>query len=566
MGNIFSWSDDEPSPVVGSNGIQGIQGPRGYPGSNGAMGPEGPRGYPGSNGPMGPEGPRGYPGSNGPMGPMGPAGSNGLPGLDGAIGPIGPQGPEGPQGIQGIQGPQGVQGPPGSNSDPGAQGPQGIQGEQGVQGPAGPTGPIGPQGLQGLDGGIGPAGPAGPSGLQGPQGIQGRSYDSATLQVVAGSSVIVNSTTVELSGSSTIKSQEEYDTGINNIYFQVKMPILTGSSGNIVKIGLEATDLTTESFFNIIYDTPTRTRYNINGVSSLANTYTSPTIFSIYISNNVIYYIINGTPIYKESTTRRILQLNVISAIAASTVITLNDIQFYKTAKVPDPVTVLSTEEFMYKARAPLMGLLASVGVTSTSYTVYFEDTANATTKTRLEADVLGWQEANAPLTSDKVLNFVNFYVCWIRDATSLISVNLPYSCYSEDATAFADGISVDKLTFYNAVMNQVNPILLNTYGINSVKSQSLIRIHRYSIISRLMLDANSWMIANSPLVNGAGTPIPAKVTAGSTALITWLQTNTNFLTVSPFRSGPSEPFRNYSFKGVQSKSRLSYVDYHSYE
>ena len=420
-----------------------------------------------------------------------------------------------------------------------------------------------------LDGERGPPGPTGPAGSNGQagsnglQGIQGRSYDSATLRVVSGTSVIVNSETVQLKGSGSIISLEEYNTGISNIYFQVKMPLLT-NSGNRVKIGLKSS--VNYFHFEILYGTPASSRYTIVGSSLPATTYTTDTIFSIYIANNTIYYIVNGTPIYNQSINQETFKLNIDLSVTSP--LNINNIQFYKIAKVPTPVTVLSTEEFMYQAQAPLMGLLASVGVNSTSYTDYFEEPVTAPTRSILENDVLKWQEANKPLTSDKISKFVNFYVCWIKDATNLISVNLPYSCYSKEATTVREGISSDKLAFYSAVMGAVNPILETTYGINSSNVQTLIRRHKHDIISKLIIDGNNWMGSNAPLLNTATppAPIPAKVALGSSNLIEWLQTNTNFLTVSPFSSGPSEPFRNYSFKGVQPTSRLSYVDYHSYE
>jgi hypothetical protein len=367
-----------------------------------------------------------------------------------------------------------------------------------------------------------------------------------------------------LQGTSRIISQEEYNTGINSVFFQVRMPLLT-TAGSTVKLGLETTNLSNEYYFNITYLTSTSSRYTIFGSGLPAATYTAATVFSIYVSNDIIYYIVNGTPIYRESIGQKILMLS-ISSSTVSSALNLNDIQYYKTAKLPSQGNVLTEEEFMYQAEAPLMGLLASVGVNSTSYTAYFEDSANASIKTKFENDVQEWKTFNAPLTQDKVLKFVNFYVCWIQSSTPLITVNLPYSCYSKEAAGVIAAMSADKLAFYSAVMGQVNPILQTTYGINTAKVQSLILIHKHGIISKLIMDANSWMIANSPLLAGA-TPIPAKVTAGSTALISWLQTNTNFLTVvTPFRSGPAESFRNYTFKGVLPPSRLSYVDYHSYD
>jgi len=90
-----------PAPIVGAQGIQGLQGPQGAPGA------AGPRG---STGPRGPKGARGPVGENGGAGPIGPQGETGPPGSEGASGSPGPSGPAGETGPTGPPGPTGPAG------------------------------------------------------------------------------------------------------------------------------------------------------------------------------------------------------------------------------------------------------------------------------------------------------------------------------------------------------------------------------------------------------------------------------------------------------------------------
>jgi len=333
----------------------------------------------------------------------------------------GPQGPRGYTGSNGAQGIQGIQGPRGSNGDrgpPGSNGDKGPPGSNGIQGPPGTNGRDGRDGRNGRDG---------ISSLPIPLGTE-----TVTLKVNSAGASVYDNTTVRFTGQNQIVySEEQYNSSANNTYLQFNIPVMNdilsaNLSDNIIA-GLTNNINNLVYAFRFTYNSDNSTNYTIFNNNSLTATYSTPTTFSIYIINNQLTYLVNGLVFYSETINPTMSLKLYMTGNTRPGLTTLSNIKFYQVARITS--SVFSRNDFMEQAEAPLMGLLASVGVNSATYTTYFNNPTNSNIKIALLNDVSNWQTSNAPLTMEKVTKFNHYYTCWIEANTPLITTTLPFSC-----------------------------------------------------------------------------------------------------------------------------------------
>jgi len=483
----------------------------------------------------------------GPQGPRGYNGSNGAPGSNGR---------DGRNGRDGTNGSNGAQGPPGSNGRDGRDGTNGRDGRDGIQGPQGPQGP------------------AGPPSLPIPLGTE-----TVTLEAT-GASVYNNNMATFTGQNQSVYSQEQYNSSANNTYLQFNIQdLLTSNLSDNIIAGLANDNNDLVYAFRFTYNSDNSTNYTVINNNSLTATYSIPTTFSIYIINNQLTYLVNGLVFYSETIDPAMsLKIYMTSAIQSGPV-RLNNIKFYQVARITS--IVFSTYDFLEQAEGPLMGLLASVGVNYATYNTYFNDPANSIVKNRLLNDISNWQISNSPLTREKITKFNQYYTCWTKTNTTLITTNLPFCTnyvipsYTPSPTTWGaanpidDRSGINLSSGANTAWNTITQgqsdfamtVINNLNGYLSGQNITPDNVQAYSTanqtqFSDFIIYCINWMNTNAPLTTD-------KQTAALDAAKLWIQENTTLIPTPPIGQ---ENFRNYTFKGVLPKSRLLEGDYHPYD